>query len=173
MIGLQFQRLPNAVGDEGVIAVSGEEGELGTGCGFTRRTMSRAGGASGLVWTGCKSSPDIGGAVHPVGNGSPVLLWYRLDQVPQASALADGDREADIHFPAGGNDSVGVEAAVGPHRELSPGPTVAPPARAPSHAGSGRRHGRCWPGPRAAGTRAPRRCHRQWPAAGDSQRAPV
>ena len=31
MIGLQFQRLPIAVGDEGVIAVSGEEGELGTG----------------------------------------------------------------------------------------------------------------------------------------------
>ena len=29
MIGLQFQRLPIAVGDEGVIAVSGEEGELG------------------------------------------------------------------------------------------------------------------------------------------------
>ena len=32
MIGLQFQRLPVPVGDEGVIAVSGEEGELGTGC---------------------------------------------------------------------------------------------------------------------------------------------
>ena len=31
MIGLQFQGLPIAVGDEGVIAVSGEEGELGTG----------------------------------------------------------------------------------------------------------------------------------------------
>ena len=29
MIGLQFQRLPIAVGDEGVIAVSGEEGEAG------------------------------------------------------------------------------------------------------------------------------------------------
>ena len=31
MIGLQFQRLPIAVSDAGVIAVSGEEGELGTG----------------------------------------------------------------------------------------------------------------------------------------------
>ena len=30
-------------------------------------------------------------------------------------------------YPAGGNDSVGVEAAVGPHRELSPGPAVAHP----------------------------------------------
>ena len=33
----------------------------------------------------------------------------------------------DIHFPAGGNDSVGVEAAVGPHRELPAGPSVAHP----------------------------------------------
>ena len=40
---------------------------------------------------------------------------------------SSGDREADIHFPAGGNDSVGLEAAVGPHRELSPGPAVAHP----------------------------------------------
>ena len=123
MIGLQFQRLPIAVGDEGVIAVSGEEGELGTGCRLhppdnePRRRGVRLGLERGVSRLG-----DIGGAVHPVGNGSPVLLWYRLDQVPQASALADGDREADIHFPAGGNDSVGVEAAVGPHRELSPGP---------------------------------------------------
>ena len=31
MIGLQLQGLPIAVGDEAVIAVSGEEGELGTG----------------------------------------------------------------------------------------------------------------------------------------------
>ena len=31
MIGLPFQGLPIAVGDEAVIAVSGEEGELGTG----------------------------------------------------------------------------------------------------------------------------------------------
>ena len=52
MIGLQFQGLPIAVGDEAVIAVSGEEGELGPGVGFTRRTMSRTGAASGLVWNG-------------------------------------------------------------------------------------------------------------------------
>ena len=33
MVSLQFQRLPIAVGDEAVIAVGGEEGELGTGRG--------------------------------------------------------------------------------------------------------------------------------------------
>ena len=91
MIGLQFQRLPIAVGDEGVIAVSGEEGELGTGCRLhpPDNEPHRRGVRLGLE----QSSRDIGGAVHPVGNGSPVLLWYRLDQVPQAGALADGDRE--------------------------------------------------------------------------------
>ena len=38
----------------------------------------------------------------------------------------------------------------------------------PSPAGSGRRRGRCWPGPRAAGTSARLRCRRRWPAAGGS-----
>ena len=52
MISLQFEGLPVPVGDEAVIAVFGEEGELGTGVGFTRRTMSRTGAASGLVWNG-------------------------------------------------------------------------------------------------------------------------
>ena len=32
MVGLQFQGLPVPVGDEAVIAVAGEEGQLGTGC---------------------------------------------------------------------------------------------------------------------------------------------
>ena len=38
--------------------------------------------------------------------------------------------------PAGGNDSVGVEAAVGPHRELAAGSAVAhPPHRLPQEMG--------------------------------------
>ena len=71
VIGLPFQRLPIAVGDEGVIGVSGEEGELGTG----RRLHPpdnephRRGVRLGLE-RGVSRLGDIGGAVHPVGNGS-------------------------------------------------------------------------------------------------------
>ena len=41
--------------------------------------------------------------------------------------LADGDGEADVHLAADGYHAMSVEAAVGPHRELSPGPGVAHP----------------------------------------------
>ena len=44
----------------------------------------------------------IGGTVHPVGNGSPGILGYRLDEIAQALVLADGDGEADIHLAADG-----------------------------------------------------------------------
>ena len=46
--------------------------------------------------------------------------WYRPIR---SRRLGGWCREADIHFPAGGNDSVGVEAAVGPQG----GPAVAHP----------------------------------------------
>ena len=70
---------------------------------------------------------DIGGAVHPVGNGNPGSFGYRLNEIVQAFVLADGDGEAGIHPAADGDHGVGIEAAVGPHRELSPGPTAANP----------------------------------------------
>ena len=52
MIGLQFQGLPIAVGDEAVIADLAKRASWEPGVGFTRRTMSRTGAASGLVWNG-------------------------------------------------------------------------------------------------------------------------
>ena len=52
MIGLLFQRLPIAVVDEGVIAVSGEEGELGTGRRLHPPDNEPHRAASGLVWNG-------------------------------------------------------------------------------------------------------------------------
>ena len=128
VVGLQFQGLSVPVGDEAVIAVGGEESQLGTGrrlhppddephrCGVG---LTLEGGAGGFG--------HIGGAVHPVGNRRPGIFGYRLDQVPQALVLADGDGAADIHPAADGDHGVGIEAAVGPHRELPPGPGVAHP----------------------------------------------
>ena len=122
VVSLQFQGLPVPVGDEAVIAVGGEESQLGTGRGLHppddephRRGVE--GGVGGLG--------HIGAAVHPVGNRRPGIFRYRLDEIVQALALADGDGEADIHPAADGYHGVGIEAAVGPHRELSPGPGVA------------------------------------------------
>ena len=69
MVNLQFQGLPVPVGDEAVIAVGGEEGQMGTG----RRLHP----------------PDD----EPYRRG--IRLGYRLDEIPQAFVLADGDGEAD------------------------------------------------------------------------------
>ena len=53
VVGLQFQGSPHRFGDEAVIAVGGEEGQLGTGpWAYTRRTMSRTGAESGSFWKG-------------------------------------------------------------------------------------------------------------------------
>ena len=129
MVSLQFEQLPVPVGDEAVIAVFGEEGQLGTG----RRLhppddepyrrgvcLSLEGGAGGLG--------HIGGTVHPVRNRRPGIFGYRLDEIVQAFVLADGDGEVDIHPAADGGHGVGIEAAVGPHGELPPGPGMAHPA---------------------------------------------
>ena len=180
MISLQFEGLPVPVGDEAVIAVGGEEGELGTGRGlhpsddepyrrgvrlgleggvelvsevFSRtniviKTASNYGrllvgntmlsSLASIIrmslwsWTSETSSVGglghIGGTVHPVRNRRPGIFGYRLDEIVQAFVLADGDGEADIHPAAGGDESVGVEAAVGPHGELPAAPGVANPA---------------------------------------------
>ena len=45
----------------------------------------------------------------------------------QALALADGDGEAYVQLAADGDHTIGVEAAVGPHRELSWPRRSAPP----------------------------------------------
>ena len=131
MVGLQLQGIPVPVGDEAVIAVAGEEGQLGTGRGLHppddephRRGIGLApeGNVSGLG--------HIGGAVHPVGDGSPVRLGYGFNEIAQAGTLADGDGEADLRLATDGDDGVGIEAAVGPHRELPLGPSMAHPSHA-------------------------------------------
>ena len=59
------------------------------------------------------------------GNRSPVILGYSLDDIAQALVLADGDGEADIHLAADRYLAISVEAAVGPHGELTRGSGVA------------------------------------------------
>ena len=58
------------------------------------------------------------------------MASMRFNEIAQAGTLADGDGETDLRPAADGDHGVGVETAVGPHRELSPGSTVAhPPQR--------------------------------------------
>ena len=126
MISLQLQRLPIAVGDEAVIAVGGEEGQLGTGRGLHPPDDEPHRRGVGLTLEGdIGGLCHIGGAVHPVGNRRPGIFRYGLDDIVQAFVLAEGDGEADIHLAADGYHAMSVEAAVGPHRELSPSPGVA------------------------------------------------
>ena len=123
-------RVSVPVGDEAVIAVSGEQGQLGTGRGLHppddephRRGvgLTLEGGIGGL------GSITLAKPVKIQGNRSPVRLGYGLDEMAQALVLADGDGEADIHLAAKGDDGMSVEAAVGLHRELTTGPGVARP----------------------------------------------
>ena len=113
MVSLQFEQLPVPVGDEAMIAVFGEEGELGTG----RRLhppddepyrrgvrLGLEGGAGGLG--------HIGGTVHPVRNRRPGIFGYRLDEIVQAFVLADGDGVADIHLAADGYHAMSVETGL-------------------------------------------------------------
>ena len=138
MISLQFQHLPIAVGDEAVIAVGGEEGQLGTGRGLHPPDDEPHRRGVGLTLEGdIGGLGHIGGAVHPVGNRRPGIFRYGLDDIVQvAFVLAEGDGEADrfsvslSQIPSCGRRIprfMSVEAAVGPHRELSPGPGVAHP----------------------------------------------
>ena len=76
----------------------------------------------------------------------------------QALVLADGDGEADIHLAADGDHAMGVEAAVGPHRELTRGPGVAHPAqRLPQEVGGA---------PGGVGPALPQPGHQHIPGAG-------
>ena len=92
VIGLQLQGFSVPVGDEAVIAVGGEEGQLGTGRGLYPPDDEPHRGSVGLTLEGSIGGfRHIGGTVHPVGYGRPVRLGYRLNEIAQAFVLADGD----------------------------------------------------------------------------------
>ena len=130
MVGLQLQGIPVPVGDEAVIAVGCEEGQLGTGGGLHPPDDEPHRRGIGLTLERCVGGlGHIGGGLHPVWDGRPVRLGYGLDEIVQALALTDGDGEADLHLAAEGDDGMGVEAAVGPHRDLALGPSRTHPAQ--------------------------------------------
>ena len=127
VVGLQFQGLSVPVGDEAVIAVGGEEGQLGTGRGLhppddeplrCGAGLSLEGGVGGLRHIGGRRPSSSGTGVQASSGIASI-------EVPQAFVLADGDGEADIHLTTGGDESVGVEATVGPCRSCP----LAPPWR--------------------------------------------
>ena len=121
--------------------------------GCTRRTMSRTGAASGLLWKA--GFGHVGGAVHPVGDGRPVLLGYGLDETAQAGTLADMEKRTSIR-PGGDR---GCRSRCRPAPQLTPGPGVAhPPHRLPQEVGGT---------PSGDG-----RCQRPRPTAGDSPSCP-
>ena len=129
MVRLQFRGVSLPAGDEAVIAAGGEEGQLGAGRGSHPPDNEPHRCGAGLALEGgVDRLGHGGGALHPVGNGSPVRLGYGLYQISQALALADSDGEAHLQLAAGGDDRVGVEAAVGSQGELPRGPGVAHPA---------------------------------------------
>ena len=119
--------LPLPVGDEAVIAVGDEEGQLGTERGLHPPDDEPHRRGVGLTLEGgVRGLGHIGGAVHPVGNRRPVRLGYGLDEIAQAF-VPDGDGKAHVQLAADGYHAMSVEAAVGPHRELSAGSAVAHP----------------------------------------------
>ena len=84
VVSFQFQGVALSIRDEGMIAVAGEERQLGAGrgpdpsddeahrCGVR---LTPEGRVSGLG--------NGGGALHPVGYGRPVHLWYGLYEITQ------------------------------------------------------------------------------------------
>ena len=137
MVGLQVQRVAVTVGDEGVVAVIGKQRQLGAGRGLDPAYDEPHGCGVGLALEGdIRGLGHVGGAVHPVWNERPLCLRNGLDEVAHALVLSHGDGEADALLSAGGDDGVGVEAAVGPHGEWSGGPGVThPPHRLPQEVG--------------------------------------
>ena len=79
------------VGDEAVIAVGGDEGQLGTRRGLHPPDNEPHRRGAGTILEGDVGGfRHIGGTVHPVGYGRPIRLGYRLDEIAQAFVLADG-----------------------------------------------------------------------------------
>ena len=126
MVGVEIQGVARSIGDEAVVAVGVEEGQLRAGRGIYPAHDEAHRRGVGFTANGCIFSlRHVGGSLHQVRNGSPAIFWYGLDQLLEASVLADGDGEADTRSAADGDHVAVVETSVGPQRELTGGPGVA------------------------------------------------
>ena len=103
------------------------EGGVG---GRDHRDRFLAGGARGLPGAGLCGEGSVGGfrhvvgALHPVGDGRPGMFACGFDEIAQLHVLPNWDGEANAHRAADGDESVGVETAVGSHGEWSAGSSV-------------------------------------------------
>lgn len=128
VVGLEGERVARAVGDEGVIVVGGEEGELGARGGL-HAADDEPGGLRALLPGERRVGRlgHVGAALEPVRDGAPGVLRDRLDELVEPAVEAHRDAEAHAHRPADPHDLVGIEAAVGPQGELAARARVADP----------------------------------------------
>ena len=106
---------PRPVSDEGVIAVVGKQGQLGSGRGPDPSDDEPKWSGAGLTLERCVFGfGPVGPALHPVGDGLPGRFGYGLYEIAEVPAQADGDGEADIRLAADLDHGVGIEAAVSP-----------------------------------------------------------
>ena len=97
MVGLEIQGIPVSIGDEGVIAVVGEERQLGAGRGLHPADDEAHRRGVGLgVERRIGGLGHVGGAVHPVGIGvqsASGMASMRLRRLLcwRMVMLADGD----------------------------------------------------------------------------------
>ena len=115
MVCFQVEGGPLPVGDEGVVAIGGEQGQLRTWRGFHPADDEADRYVVGLTREGSVAGfGHIGRAFHPVRRERALRLGYGLDEIVQGLVLAYGDGEADTLIATDGDDGVSVEVAVGP-----------------------------------------------------------
>ncbi len=97
MVGFEIQGVALTFGDESVIAVVGDERQLGTGRRFDPPYDEPHRHSVGLTGERCVAGlGHVGRAFHPVCDGRPLPLGYGLDEITQLGKLADGDGEAGL-----------------------------------------------------------------------------
>ena len=105
MVRLQLQGVSLPVGDEGVVAVVGDKGQLGAWGGFHPAHYQPHRHGVGFALEGSVGGfGHIGGSVHPVGDGTPGILGYLLYEITQVPVLSDGDGIADNLVTGGGDE---------------------------------------------------------------------